>query len=276
MTINLRGDLWDLSTPRVMGILNCTSDSFFDGGKYKSHIQLYQRIDEMVELGVDIIDIGGQSTRPGAELLESTEEWENIKPALVYIFQNYPNQIFSLDSFWSETHRKAADYGLALVNDISAGNIDSNMFPTVSDLQLPYILMHMLGNPKTMQKQPIYETVINLNLNQFFSQKLNELESYGVNDIIIDPGFGFGKTVSHNFEILNQLKSLCFGDYPILVGLSRKSMIYKSLEVTSEEALNGTTALNMLALQQGASIVRVHDIKEAQECIALFMRTKAP
>ncbi len=269
MTINCNGYLVDLQTPKVMGILNCTSDSFYDGGTHQGQKNIRTHIEKMIAEGADIIDIGGQSTRPGATMYTWEEEWKNIEFALSYLAENHPSQLFSVDSFWSETQRRANSYGLSIINDISAGTIDDKMLETVADLQKPYILMHMKGTPQNMQELSDYEN-ITVEVNQFLSAKIFELKNLGVNDIILDPGLGFAKTIPQNFELLRNLDLIGFRDYPLLVGVSRKSTIYKTLEITPEKALNGTTSLHMYALMKGANILRVHDVKEAKECITLF------
>lgn len=269
MTINCRGNLLDLSLPKVMGILNCTVDSFYDGGNFVKNHSIAQKIDDLVQEGADIIDVGGQSTRPGAKLLSAEEEWQNVQFALEYLQQNYPEQLVSLDSFWSENHVKADKFGVAIINDISAGGQDKNMFSTVVQLQKPYILMHMKSIPENMQLHANYDNIV-LDINYFFSEKIAELNTLGVNDIILDVGFGFAKTTEQNFDLLKHLDLIDFGALPQLVGISRKSMVYKSLDISAEEALNGTTALHMYALQKGANILRVHDVKAAKECIRLF------
>lgn len=269
MTINTNGNLFDLDTPKVMGILNLTPDSFFDGGKNNTLDSALKKIEEMLTNGASIIDIGGQSTRPGANFLSADEELKVLFPILEKLIKNFPETIFSIDTFWSKVAKETVEAGVAIVNDVSAGSIDSEMFNTVADLKVPYVLMHMQGKPKDMQKDPVYENVTT-EVNQFFSEKINELKKLGVNDIILDAGFGFGKTVKHNYELLKNQKLLGFGEYPILTGVSRKSMITKVLNIKNKEALNGTTAVNMLALINGANILRVHDVKEAMECVKIF------
>lgn len=269
MTINCKGKLLDLSKPKVMGILNLTPDSFYDGGRNQQENLALKRIEIMISEGLDILDIGGQTTKPGSEMISSEEELNRISSILVQIRKNFPDVIISIDTFYSAVAKEAIDLGAHIVNDISAGSIDKKMFETVADLNVPYILMHMQGKPKNMQHQPSYENII-IEINQFFSEKIQKLKELQINDIILDPGYGFGKTTRNNFELLKNQKLIGFGDYPLLIGVSRKSMICKTLNIKPNNALNGTTAIHMLALQNGAKILRVHDVKEAKECIQLY------
>ena len=269
MTINCKGKLLDLSKPKVMGILNLTPDSFYDGGRNQQENLALKRIEIMISEGLDILDIGGQTTKPGSEMISSEEELNRISSILVQIHKNFPDVIISIDTFYSAVAKEAIDLGAHIVNDISAGSIDKKMFETVADLNVPYILMHMQGKPKNMQHQPSYENII-IEINQFFSEKIQKLKALQINDIILDPGYGFGKTTRNNFELLKNQKLIGFGDYPLLIGVSRKSMICKTLNIKPNNALNGTTAIHMLALQNGAKILRVHDVKEAKECIQLY------
>jgi len=269
MFINCKGKLIDLSSPIVMGILNVTPDSFYDGGNYTEKEAIELRINELINLGADIIDIGAISTRPGAKFVSKDEEWKRLLPALKIIKDKYQDKCFSLDTFRSEIATKAVlDYGIGMINDISAGELDKNMFKTIKSLNVPYIIMHMQGNPENMQNNPIYKNVT-LDIIKYFSEKITILFEIGINDIIIDPGFGFGKTINHNYELLANLDKFKVLNLPILVGLSRKSMIYRFLNITPKEALNGTTVLNTYAIIKGANILRVHDIKEAKEAIIL-------
>lgn len=269
MTINCKGKLIDLSKPKVMGILNLTPDSFYDGGQNKFQKDILNKVEKMLLDGMDFLDIGGQTTKPGSELISADDEWHRVSPILKLILQNFPEIIISIDTFHSKVAKEAIEMGAAIINDISAGSIDKNMFPTLAELRVPYILMHMQGKPKNMQNQPEYDNVF-IEVNEFFSEKLELLKSFHINDIILDPGYGFGKNTEHNFSLLKHQSLLGFGEYPILAGVSRKSMICKTLNITPKEALNGTTALNMLALQNQAKILRVHDVKEAKQCIQLF------
>ncbi len=269
LSINCKGKIIDLTIPKVMGILNITPDSFYDGGKYLEEDQVVSRIEQMISEGADFIDIGAISTRPGAKIITPEEEWERLIPVLKQIKNNYSEYIFSIDTFRSEITRKAVlEYGISIINDISAGNMDKNMFKTISELKVPYIIMHMQGTPENMQKKPIYEHVTN-DIIQFFAHKVENLKLLGVNDIIIDPGFGFGKELNHNYQLLNSLDVFKIFELPVLVGISRKSMIYKVLGKDPSESLNGTTVLNTISLLKGANILRVHDIKEAKEVVQL-------
>ena len=269
MTINCKGKLLDLNSPKVMGILNLTPDSFFDGGKHQNHDHVLKVVDRMLNDGLDILDIGGQTTKPGSEVISADEELKRVEPILEIVMKNFPDLIISIDTFYSKVAQHAVEMGAGIINDISAGRIDEDLFETVAKLKVPYILMHMQGMPKDMQIEPHYENIIT-EINLFFTEKIEALKQLHINDIILDPGYGFGKTLSHNFELLKSQELLGFSDYPILAGVSRKSMICKALGVDPKDALNGTTAVNMLALQHGAKILRVHDVKEATECIKIF------
>ncbi len=269
--INCNGNLIDLSTPKVMGILNITPDSFFDGGKYTDASTFIPQVEKMLEEGAIFIDIGGYSSRPGADHISEKEEIERVIPVIELLVHHFPDILISIDTFRSSVAKRAVEAGASLINDISGGEMDAQMFQTIADLQVPYILMHMKGTPQNMQENPSYENVI-LEINQYFAQKVSQLNALGVHDIILDAGFGFGKTIDHNYDILKNYEVLGFGEFPTLVGLSRKSMIYKVLNITPNESLNGTTILNTFALQKGASILRVHDVKEAMECIRLMNR----
>ncbi|MBN1186044.1 MAG: dihydropteroate synthase [Bacteroidales bacterium] len=269
-TLNCNGKLIDLSTPKVMGILNVTPDSFYDGGKYYSDVSILEAINEMVDEGVDIVDIGGYSSRPGAIHISEQEELTRISKALTILRKQYPEIIVSIDTFRSSIAKTVVkEYNVNMINDISAGNMDENMPEMIASLQVPYIIMHMQGKPQDMQDNPKYKDIIPEILS-YFSNKIFMLRERGIQDIIIDPGFGFGKLMEHNFKILQNLDQFAILDLPILVGLSRKSMIYKTLGNNPEDALNGTTVLNTIALLKGVDIVRVHDVKEAKECIKLL------
>ncbi len=259
----------DLSTPKVMAIVNLTPDSFFDGGQYTQKNALQNRIEEVIAEGADIIDFGAYSTRPGAAIVEQEEEWKRLVPALTYIRKNHENIPISIDTFRAEIADRVRRYfGNFIVNDISGGTLDKELFPWVGKHQMPYILMHIQGTPQTMQQAPEYNNVVQ-EVYDFLNTKLTELRNFGAKDLIIDLGFGFGKTVAHNYELLKNLAKFESLNVPMLVGISRKSMIYKVLQNTPQEALNGTTVLHTLALQQGAKILRVHDVKEAKEAITL-------
>lgn len=268
-TINCGGKLLALDTPLIMGILNLTADSFFDGGKYQSVEQALIQTEKMLAEGADIIDIGAVSTKPGSELIDPEKEWEIIKPVLIAIIQKFPEIIVSIDTYNSFTAEQSVKNGAHIINDISGGNFDKNMFKTIAALKVPYILMHIKGEPKNMQDNPQYQNVV-AEVMEFFTKKVNDLKALGVNDIILDPGFGFGKTLNHNYELLNNLNLFEIFELPILAGLSRKSMINKVLNINSIEALNGTSVLNTMALINGANILRVHDVKEAKECVELI------
>ena len=269
MTINCKGELIDLSTPKIMGILNLTPDSFFDGGKYRNEKEVLLQIEAMIEAGATFIDMGAYSSRPGAAHVSEAEELERILPIVLLAVKSFPSIIISIDTFRSTIAKACIEAGAALINDISAGNLDTEMYKTVGALKVPYIMMHMQGTPATMQNNPSYNNVTQ-DVLYYFSEKVATLRSHGVNDIIIDPGFGFGKTIAHNYQLLQELSHFSTLDLPVLIGLSRKSMIYKVLESTPETALNGTSILNTIALERGAQILRVHDVKEAQECITLY------
>lgn len=269
MTINCKGNLIDLSKPKVMGILNVTPDSFFDGGKHNSAELALHKTEQMLDEGADFIDIGAYSSRPGAAHISEEEELNRLS-ILKEITKQFPEALISIDTFRSNVARFAVENGACIVNDISAGNLDKEMFATVADLQVPYIAMHMQGNPENMQHNPTYaEEGITIQVIKELSKVVNDLNLLGVNDIVLDPGFGFGKTVENNYQLLRELDHVNILKCPILVGISRKSMINKVLEINQKESLNGTTALHMKALENGASILRVHDVKEALEAIQL-------
>lgn len=267
--INVRGQLMDLSRPRVMGIINLTPDSFYDGGKIKSDSDLLQKVEGMLSNGADILDIGAYSSRPGADDVPQDLESQMSSQGCQVVLREFPEAILSIDSFRSTVAKTCLDQGASIINDISGGDLDQNMFDLVVEAKVPYILMHMRGNPRTMIELTDYDDLPNDIINHF-NAKVSELNSRGVSDIILDPGFGFAKTKEQSFELLNKLELLHMLERPLLCGVSRKSMIYKTLDSTPEEALNGTTALNMSCLMKGASILRVHDVKEAKETILLF------
>jgi len=268
-TLNCNGQILSLEQPLIMGIVNVTPDSFYDGGVFMEQKLMLQKVEQMLDAGATIIDVGGMSSRPGAELITVEEELKRVLPAIAAIVKHFPDTLISIDTIYGQVARAAVSTGAAIINDISAGRTDSNMYATVAELGVPYILMHMKGQPKNMQQQANYEDVRTTVLD-FFIQEIGKLRALGVKDIIVDPGFGFGKTLAHNYQLLNYLHIFKILDVPILAGLSRKSMIYKALNITPTEALNGTSVLNLVALQQGASILRVHDVKEAKETIQLF------
>ncbi|WP_418513309.1 dihydropteroate synthase [Corallibacter sp.] len=269
MTINCKGKLIDLSTPKVMGILNLTPDSFFDGGQYKSKKSITEQVALMLEEGATFIDIGAYSSRPNADFVSEADELKRLLPIITLLTKTFPDICISIDTFRSEVAKQAIHAGAAIINDISAGQLDNKMLETVAKLQVPYIMMHMRGTPKTMQQLTSYNNLTK-DILLYFSKKITEAKALGIIDIIVDPGFGFAKTREQNFELLNNLELFKHIEKPILAGVSRKSMIYKTLNITPKEALNGTTIINTMALQKGASILRVHDVKEAMECIKLF------
>ena len=272
MNINIRGNLYDFSSPKVMGILNITPDSFYDGGKFKDDQKIKNHINKMINDGMDILDIGGYSSRPGASEVSISEELERVIPTLIFIKKNFKNLIISIDTFRSEVAKASLIEGADIINDISAGVFDSKMMDVISKFNCPYILMHMKGNPRNMQNSPKYKHTA-VEIIQFLAERIKVARKKNIIDIIVDPGFGFGKTVEHNFEILNNLENFKALDAPLLTGFSRKSMIFKTLKTTSDEALNGTSSLNTIALMKGANILRVHDVKEAKECIILYEKT---
>ena len=268
-TLNCKGRLLVVDKPLVMGIINATPDSFYSGSRFTGTDEMLRQAEKMLNDGADIIDIGGQSTRPGSKLISADEEMERVIPAISAITEKFPQSFISVDTFHSAVAAAAVNAGASMINDISAGSMDNRMIETVAGLKVPYILMHIKGTPQTMQHDPTYENVTREVLD-FFITKTNELKNEGITDIIIDPGFGFGKTIDHNFELLKNLSVFKMLDKPILLGISRKSTIYKTLGATADEALNGTTVLNTIGLMNGASILRVHDVKEAKEAVTLF------
>src|SRR5574343_40949 len=271
MTINCNGTLIDLSVPKVMGILNVTPNSFYDGGKHREINSIIHQVDKMLSEGADFIDIGAYSSKPSAEFVSELEEIERLKVVVKELINTFPNIVLSVDTFRAAVAKVAVEHGVAIVNDISAGLLDEKMLPTVAELKVPYIMMHMRGNPQTMQSMTKYDNIVK-EITFYFSERIQKARSFGISDIIIDPGFGFAKTVEQNYEVLNKMEVFSMLELPLLAGVSRKSMIYKVLETTPQEALNGTTVLNTIALQKGAKILRVHDVKEAVECIKLVSK----
>jgi dihydropteroate synthase len=269
MTINCKGKIIDLSTPRVMGVLNITPDSFYDGGMYKNEASILKQVEYMLNNGATFIDVGAYSSRPNADHVSEEEELQRILPIVKLILNNFPETLLSIDTFRSSIAKACIAAGAAIINDISAGKLDDNMLTTVAEIQVPYIMMHMRGTPQNMQSLTNYEDLVK-DIIFYFSERITAARDLGIIDVIIDPGFGFAKTLEHNFELLSKLEVFKMIEKPLLVGVSRKSMIYKTLETTAKEALNGTTVLNTIALQKGASILRVHDVKEAVECVKLI------
>lgn len=263
----------DFNIPKVMGILNITPDSFYEGSRNKSADSLLKKAEIMLKEGASFLDIGGYSTRPGADDISISEELDRVLPSIEIILKNFPETIISIDTFRSEVANQAVKAGAAIINDISAGNLDENMMEIVARHQVPYIMMHMRGNPKTMKDLNEYEN-LTPDILFYFSEKVAEARSYGINDIIVDPGFGFAKNIEQNFELLSHLELFGILGLPVLAGLSRKSTIYKTLHCKPEDALNGTTVLNTTALFKGANILRVHDVKEAMECVKLCTQIK--
>ena len=273
-TLNVRGKLLDLSTPKVMGILNVTPDSFYDGGKFTGEEPVRNQVKKMLDEGASFIDVGGYSSRPGAAEISEEEEAVRVVPTIQFIIKNFPQCIISIDTFRSSTAIKAVEAGASIINDISGGEQDPRMFETVVSLDVPYILMHMRGTARTMTTLTAYSNLLK-DITDYFHTKIHRLHQLGAKDIIIDPGFGFAKTAEQSFELLHHLDYFKILGQPILAGISRKSMIWKTLNTSTEGALNGTTALNAVALMKGASILRVHDVKEAVECIHLIEKVRA-
>ncbi len=267
-TLNFRGKLFGMERPLVMGILNCTPDSFYDGGKFEHIDKAMEHVKNLLDEGADILDIGGMSSRPGAQLISAEEERKRVLPLIKAILKDYPDTLISIDTIRADVAKAAVDEGALMVNDISAGRMDKKMFETVAGLHVPYVMMHMQGLPADMQANPQYDDIVS-ELLDFFNQRNSIAQKAGINDIIIDPGFGFGKTLEHNFTLLRHLELFSMLEYPVLVGMSRKSMIYKLLNCSPDEALNATTGLNTIALMKGAAILRVHDVKEAKEAIQI-------
>jgi dihydropteroate synthase len=273
-SINCKGKLVDLATPKVMGILNITPDSFFDGGKFKGDANILKHTEKMLSEGATFIDVGGYSSRPNAQHISEDEELRRVIPVVELLIKKFPEVLISIDTFRSNVATKCVNIGACMINDISAGNMDVKMFTTVAKLQVPYIIMHMQGTPQTMQKSPKHVDIVH-EVIHYFSKKLNELHALNVNDIIVDVGFGFGKTPKQNYELLKNLSLFKNLEVPILTGISRKSMLYKLLDITPEKALNATTVANTMALLNGTNILRVHDVKEAVEAIIIVNATES-
>ncbi len=269
MTINIKGELIDLSKPKIMGILNLTPDSFFDGGKYNDIDQALKQTEKMINAGAYFIDLGACSTKPGAEQVSEDEEKKRLLPVLEKLIITFPSTHFSIDTYRASIANATLDRGASMINDISGGQFDHKLMETVGKYDVPYVLMHIAGTPENMQKHPHYDNVVKEVL-YYFSERIQMAYKAGINDVIIDPGFGFGKTIDHNYDILKNLELFHHLKLPLLIGLSRKSMIYKKLGVSPDEALNGSTVLHTAALQKGAHILRVHDVRQAKECIELL------
>lgn len=270
LSINCKGNLITFEEPLVMGIINVTPDSFHSESRVKNSEQIIGKAEEMLLHGAAILDIGGQSTRPGSERISEDEELKRVLPAIETVIKNFPLALISIDTFYARVAKYAVEAGAAIINDVSACSIDENMMETVAALKVPYVLMHMQGDPQTMQQSPQYANVV-LDVFDDLNTRMHLLHRAGIKDIIIDPGFGFGKTIEHNFKLLSHLDFFQQLGKPLLAGLSRKGTIYKPLDITAAEALNGTTVLNTISLLKGANILRVHDVKEAREAVRLFM-----
>lgn len=268
-TLNCKGRILRIDAPIIMGIINTTPDSFYKDSRINSTDGILFTAEKMIKDGATILDIGGQSTRPNSERISADDEAKRVLPAIEIIHQKFPEQIISIDTFYASVAKEAVAAGASIVNDVSAGTIDADLLPVVGSLRVPYVLMHMQGNPKTMQQAPVYKNVT-LEVFDALSFRLKQIIEAGIKDVIIDPGFGFGKTIAHNFQLLRELSFFTQLSKPLLVGLSRKGTIYKTLQTTADKALNGTTVLHTMALLNGATILRVHDVKEAKETIQLF------
>ena len=273
--INAKGKLMDLSQPKVMGILNVTPDSFYAESRIQTEKDIILRLKQIIDEGASIVDIGAYSSRPNAQHISSEEEMERLHSCLKLVNKEYPDAIVSIDTFRADIAKMCVEeYGAAIINDISAGNMDKQMFTTIAQLGVPYIIMHMKGTPQNMQADPHYDNLLK-EVFYYFSEKVSKLRDLGVKDIILDPGFGFGKTIEHNYQLMNHLEEFSTFELPLLVGISRKSMIYKLLETSPEEALNGTTAMNTISLLKGANILRVHDVKAAIEAVKIVEKMKS-
>lgn len=272
--INVNGHLLDLATPQVMGILNVTPDSFYSGSRMQTEEEITSRARQVIDEGASIIDIGAYSSRPNAEHISAEEEMRRLRTGLEIINRMYPDAIISVDTFRADVAEQCVkEFGVAIINDISAGELDGRMFETVARLGVPYVMMHMQGTPQNMQKEPHYENLVK-DVFMYFARKVQQLRDLGVKDIILDPGFGFGKTLEHNYELMAHLEEFRVFELPLLVGISRKSMIYKLLGGTPQDSLNGTTVLDTVALMKGANILRVHDVREAVETVRLVEKLK--
>jgi dihydropteroate synthase len=272
-SLNIKGKLIDLSSPKVMGILNITPDSFYSDSRTKSIDEALTKAAQFLNEGATFIDVGGYSSRPGAKDISSSEEIDRLVPVVESLVKAFPEAVISIDTFRAKVAQETISAGAHIINDISAGDMDEQMFDTVTKLQVPYMVMHMQGTPQNMQQNPVYNNVL-LEVIDYLAKKIAALKALHVHDIVIDPGFGFGKTIEHNYELLNQMEAFKIFKLPILVGFSRKGMIYKTLGTSAAEALNGTSVLNTIALQKGAGILRVHDVKEAVECVQLVEKLR--
>lgn len=273
MNISCKGKLIDLTTPKIMGVLNLTPDSFYDGGSYNNKDRALAQTEKMLLEGATFIDIGGASSKPGSVEISTDEELARVLPVIEKIHKTFPETSISIDTYRSDVAKLAVAAGAAVVNDISGGNLDAKMLKTVGALGVPYVAMHMQGTPQNMQDKPSYDNILT-DIRSFFAAKIDAAHKAGIHDIIIDPGFGFGKTLKHNYSLLKNLSSIKMNGIPMLIGVSRKSMIYKLLQTEVTDALNGTTVLNTVALQQGAQILRVHDVKEAHQAVQLIEKLK--
>ncbi len=269
MTLNCNGKIINFNTQKIMGILNISDDSFYDGGRYNSLDKAVSRVSEMINQGVDIIDVGAVSSKPGSKIIEGEDELKLTSEYIIEFSKNFNDVLFSIDTYNSKVAEFALNNGYAIINDISSGKYDSRIIDVVKEYNAGYVIMHMKGDPDNMQKKPTYNNVVD-SISNYLDSKIEELESINIKNIIIDPGFGFGKTIDHNFEILSNLGKFKEFKKPLLAGISRKSMIYKFLNIGPDKALNGTSVLNTIALNKGADVLRVHDIIEAKECLALF------
>jgi len=268
-TINCHGRLLDMNTPLVMGVINVNEDSFYAESRAFSTELVIEKATQMLDEGASILDLGAMSSRPGATIIDVETEIQRLIPVIQALVHKFPEVIISIDTMHSSVAKVCVESGAAMINDISAGNYDAQMMETVADLAVPYIMMHMQGLPSDMQLNPSYDQVV-LDILKYFVKKVHLAKSLGIKDIIIDPGFGFGKSLDHNYELMRSLEQFLMFDCPVLVGISRKSMIYKLLNIEASEALNGSTSLHMFALQKGAKILRVHDVKEAIECVKIY------
>ena len=271
-SINCKGKLITFETPKVMGILNITPNSFFDGGWHHSLEKIEQQTEKMLQEGADIIDVGAYSTKPNAPFVSEEEELERIVPVVKHLVNKFPDIVLSVDTFRAEVAKQTLDLGAAMINDVSAGNLDDQMMPVVGSFKVPYIMMHMKGTPQNRQQFTNYDDVMH-EMIYYFSDKMAQAQQHGIIDVIVDPGFGFSKTLDQNYEVLNKLDFLQNLNVPVLSALSRKTMIYKFFETTPQEALNGTSVLNTISLIKGANLLRVHDVKEAVECVKLYTKT---